>query len=136
MNRNDSQNFGLKGTNDHRASLKDLNAVRPSNYLSSFLERVTDDVKIPKAHVKAIQEENEFYSSNYDGFSSVQMASQIFGSKRGSKDLQAGSSKVGFFPNITKSERDSSMHLVGNASFVNSPPVDSSLKPSNFHRKR
>ena len=80
--------------------------------MSSFLERVTDNVKIPKGHVKAIQEENEFYGSNYDGFSSVQMHSQIFGSKKGSQDLRAGGSKIGFFPNITTSERDSSMHLM------------------------
>ena len=71
MQRNDSNNYQLKGTNDHRASLKDLNAIRPSNYLSSFLERVTDNVKVPKAHVKAIQEEAEFYGSNYDGLSSM-----------------------------------------------------------------
>ena len=30
----------------------DLNAIRPTNYLSGFLERVTDDVKIPRHHVK------------------------------------------------------------------------------------
>ena len=60
MARNDSHNLTLVTTNDNRASLKDLNATRPSNYLNSFLERVTNDVKVPRGHVKTIQEETEF----------------------------------------------------------------------------
>ena len=51
MERNDSIKHELMNTSDNRASLKDLNATRPSNYLNSYLERVTDDVKVPKSHI-------------------------------------------------------------------------------------
>ena len=54
MERNDSVNHHLVTTNDNRASLKDLNATRPNNYLNSYLERVTDDVKVPRSHISVI----------------------------------------------------------------------------------
>ena len=57
MERNDSVNLHLVNTSDNRASLKDLNGIRPSNYLNSYLERVTDDVKVPRAHVSVMQSE-------------------------------------------------------------------------------
>ena len=57
MERNDSIKHELMNTSDNRASLKDLNATRPSNYLNSYLERVTDDVKVPKSHIQIIQQE-------------------------------------------------------------------------------
>lgn len=60
MQRNDSMDHRLQATSDNRASLKDLNSVRPENYLNSYLARVTGDVKVPMAHVKAKQYENEF----------------------------------------------------------------------------
>ena len=56
MARNDSENVRLIHTNDSRASLADMNAVRPSNYLNSYLERVTDTVKVSKYQVTALQE--------------------------------------------------------------------------------
>jgi hypothetical protein len=46
MARNDSTNAKLFGTSEQRASLKDLNSTRPNNFLNSFLERLTDDVKV------------------------------------------------------------------------------------------
>jgi ATP-dependent Clp protease ATP-binding subunit ClpA len=54
MQRNDSKNYELKKTSDNRASLKDLNTVRPSNYLTDYLERMTGSVKVSKHRVKAI----------------------------------------------------------------------------------
>ena len=53
--------------------MKDMNAIRPSNYLNNYLERVTDKVKISKAFVKSIQEESEWLNSsqNFDGASSM-----------------------------------------------------------------
>ena len=52
MQRQESKNFQLTNTNDNRASQKDLNATRPSNYLNNFLERVTEKVKVPKNKIK------------------------------------------------------------------------------------
>ena len=79
MSRNDSKNMGLIQTNDHRASLKDINAMRPGNYLSNYLERITTEVKVPKSLVKVIQDSSEYHMgagsggspSNWDGTSSI-----------------------------------------------------------------
>ena len=54
MERNDSKNYKLIKTTDQRPSMKDLNSTRPSNYLDSYLERVTDEVKVPKSVVRVV----------------------------------------------------------------------------------
>ena len=59
MQRNDSEDYKLQSTSENRASLKDLNSVRQTNYLTDYLEKLTGSVKVPKYHVKAIQEINE-----------------------------------------------------------------------------
>ena len=59
----ESQNMHLQETNDNRASMRDLNATRPSNYLNAFLERVTEGVKVPKNHVLSKQVESEIRQS-------------------------------------------------------------------------
>ena len=89
MERNDSENFHLLHTNDNRCSMKDMNGIRPSNYLNSYLERVTNKVKVSKASVKSIQGESEWLNSsqNFDGASSMQKGSVIFRSKKGSMDV-------------------------------------------------
>lgn len=63
MARQESKNYHLKETTDSRASMCDLNGIRPTNYLSGFLERVTDEVKIPRNHVANLQQEKEFLES-------------------------------------------------------------------------
>lgn len=90
MERNDSVNFKLMNTDDSRASLKDLNATRPSNYLNSYLERVTVDVKVPKSSIVSIQNDNEMLlnsSQTWDQTSSLQRGSVVFKSKKGSYDI-------------------------------------------------
>ena len=69
--------------------MKDMNGIRPSNYLNSYLERVTNKVKVSKASVKSIQGESEWLNSsqNFDGASSMQKGSVIFRSKKGSMDV-------------------------------------------------
>ena len=59
MARMESKNLQLQETSDNRASMRDLNATRPSNYLNDFLERVTDEVKIPKSYVPSLQTNSE-----------------------------------------------------------------------------
>ena len=105
MARNDSENVRLIHTNDSRASLADMNAVRPSNYLNSYLERVTDTVKVSKYQVTALQEQSDFMEQSFDGMSSMRKGSVVFRSKKGSLDVfksgttKAGS-KQGFFPKL------------------------------------
>ena len=116
MERNDSVDHQLISTNDNRASLKDLNATRPSNYLNSYLERVTDDVKVPKAHVSMIQQETGESllntSQNYtDNMSSFHKGSVIFQSKKGSLDVKKSGrtkqpSRQGLFPKLLPLERN------------------------------
>ena len=110
MERNDSVNVHLVNTNDNRASLKDLNATRPNNYLNSYLERVTDDVKVPRAHVSIMQSEageNLINTSqNFtDNMSSLQRGSVVFRSKKGSLDVTRSNatkqpSRVGILPDL------------------------------------
>lgn len=67
-----------------------MNTTRPTNYLNSYLERVTGEVKVPKYHVKAIQAETEMLgNSTFDASTSLHKLSQIFGSKKGSHDHKA-----------------------------------------------
>ena len=47
MKINDSKNASLMKTDNSRASLKDIGGLRSKDYLGSYLERVTSDVKIP-----------------------------------------------------------------------------------------
>ena len=63
MARMESKNAHLQETNDDRASMRDLNATRPNNYLANYLERVTDDVKVSKNHVPGIQADTEVKQS-------------------------------------------------------------------------
>ena len=49
MARNDTKNFHLVNSQDNRASLRDMNRVRPDNFLSKYLERVTSQVKVTKS---------------------------------------------------------------------------------------
>ena len=90
MARQESKNHHLVTTDDNRASMKDLNAIRPTNYLSGFLERVTDDVKIPKHHVKNIQEEKEFMASQ-DMDASMYPSSVMINSNKASFNIKMGS---------------------------------------------
>ena len=41
MARNDSKNVHLISSRGNRASLRDLNGIRPGNYLAKYLERTT-----------------------------------------------------------------------------------------------
>ena len=79
MARNDSTNVGLVSTNDNRASLADQNSIRASNFLNSYLERVTDDVKVPRSYVKPIQEG----ATDWDAGSSIAFGS-VYHSKKDS----------------------------------------------------
>ena len=55
MKINDSKNASLMKTDNSRASLKDIGGLRGKDYLGSYLERVTSDVKIPQRHVQPLQ---------------------------------------------------------------------------------
>ncbi len=90
MARNDSTNGKLFGTSDQRASLKDLNGARPNNFLNSYLERITEDVKVPRHHVQTIQRETEYLASQFDGSISYMKGSSVFHSKKGSFDMTQG----------------------------------------------
>ena len=48
MRLNDSTNVSLMKSDHSRASLKDLGGLRGKDYLGGYLERVTQDVKIPQ----------------------------------------------------------------------------------------
>lgn len=67
MQRNDSTNYKLRGTSENRASLCDLNAVRPLNYLHSYLSRVTGDARVPMGNVKTRQYDTEHLQTSLDG---------------------------------------------------------------------
>ena len=54
MARNDSKNHHLVNSQDNRASLRDLNGIRPESYLSKYLERVTSQVKVPKGQIHTL----------------------------------------------------------------------------------
>ena len=56
MARNDTKNFHLVNSQNNRLSLRDMNQVRPDNFLSKYLERVTSQVKIPKSQIRTIQD--------------------------------------------------------------------------------
>ena len=55
MARNDTKNIHLINSQDNRASLRDMNQVRPDNFLSKYLERVTSQVKVSKSQIRTIQ---------------------------------------------------------------------------------
>ena len=40
-------------TDNSRASLTDMGGLRAKDYLGGYLQRVTNDVKVPKEHVAA-----------------------------------------------------------------------------------
>ena len=47
MRLNDSKNTDLIKSSKNRASLKDLGGIRNKDYLGGYLERMTQDVKVP-----------------------------------------------------------------------------------------
>ena len=124
MERNDSKNYKLVKTTDQRPSMKDLNATRPTNYLDSYLERVTDEVKVPKSVVRAIQEESDYdmiANNSFDAGSSY-MRGSVFRSKKGSVEftMHGKRSSKGFFPKLLPSERGIN-HNISN--YQNSPHI-------------
>ena len=47
MRINDATNRALLKTDKNRASLKDIGGLRGKDYLGGYLERVTNEVKVP-----------------------------------------------------------------------------------------
>mmetsp|Transcript_17103 Transcript_17103/g.23041 ORF Transcript_17103/g.23041 Transcript_17103/m.23041 type:complete len:120 (+) Transcript_17103:205-564(+) len=113
MARQESKNYQLKETTENRASMRDLNGIRPTNYLSGFLERVTDDVKIPKHHVKSIQQDKEFMESQDFDCSTMMPNSLMISSNKASFNIKMGSvqpGRLGMFPSLVASERTNSIN--------------------------
>ena len=75
MARNDSKNYHLISSRDNRASLCDLNATRPGNYLSKYLERATSEVKVPKGQIRTLQEYDMGESRNLSDVNQAQFPS-------------------------------------------------------------